>query len=153
MGYNDNIVFAIRIIFLYGELKNKFVYHKYTLLCGTLLNVFTAIIPDRKFIVKFENVLNMEIPHLPNKTCESIEKHLNSIRNGLAHKEQINFFPNVNDGKIESVEIKGKKYTIEDLEKILDFLQKAIQEYDNALYEYEKQNFTNLVQSNANNVT
>ena len=145
MGYNDNIVFAIRTIFLYGELKDKFAYHKYTLLCGTLLNVFTAIKPDDNFIVDFQNVLNMEIPHLPNKDSESIKEHLRSIRNGLAHKDQINFFPNVNNGEIESVEIKGNKYTIEDLKKILDFLQKAIQGYDNKLYETEEKSFKDKI--------
>lgn len=148
MGYNNNLVFAIRTILMYKSQKSIFKDYEYSFLCGILLNVFSAVKPDKVFVIDFHNVLNMEVPHLPVKNNDTIQEHLTKIRNGLAHKEKNNFSNMIDSNTIKSVAIKNVEYALQDLEKILCLIEKAIQETDKTLYENEEKLFNQLLNAN-----
>ena len=136
---------------IYKAHKDLFKDFEFTFLCGTLLNILSAIMPDNVFIIDFDSVSSMDIPYLTNKKNDNIEKYIRRFRNGLAHKtkKNKNFVVISNGGDIGMITIKGKNYTFDDLEKILSLIDKAIQDDNDgkSLYESESKTFDALLKN------
>jgi len=101
MVYKNNIVFAIRTIKMYNTSKQETDF-EYTLVIGALLNVFSAICPDKEFLINLNYLKTFDFPNLNNPSNTDLEDYLNNLRNGLAHKTSENF---INNNELGSTQI------------------------------------------------
>ncbi len=90
MDFKDNIVYAIRTIKIYEYLESEPNY-QYTIITGTLLNIFSAIIPDGTLLLHSSLLINYNFPKFELNSFDNLNKYFTNLRNSLAHKTKGNF--------------------------------------------------------------
>ncbi|MDP8202237.1 MAG: hypothetical protein P9M11_08890 [Candidatus Tenebribacter burtonii] len=145
MYFKNNIIFAIRTIKMYNTSKQETDF-EYTLVIGALLNVFSAIYPNNEFLINLNNLTKINFPTLHNPDYTELKAYLTNLRNGLAHKTDINFINNTASESTQIFEVKitsnnGKSYrfSLDDLNCILTNLTIAIKDEFPVLYVAEHQ--------------
>ena len=143
--YIEEFAFAKRTIKIYRAARNAGITleYQFTAILGTLLNVFSCICPDDKFMLNLKPLLS-DVDKFPrfreiHPTCNitNLQAYLKNIRNGLAHKTSKNFNASSNEsGEILSINISSKGYNgnvvqmnLNDLEIILELLEVEIKKY------------------------
>ena len=127
MEYISNATFAIRSMELYEQQLDGSEY-EFTAVCGVLLNILSAIKPDKRFLIDIDSISNDDLPKFNEYSKKSVEKYLSEIRNGLAHKTKSNFkdFPDEVSRKIRYIKIKSIVLSKEDLLKIYNILKNEL---------------------------
>ncbi len=105
MQYNGNISFAIRTIKIYRHVRDLDLGYEHTLALGALLNVFSVIIPNDVFEIDLTAIQQIGLPQLHAPTEKSIIRYLKNLRNGLAHKTEVNFTDIANPDTLQIFQI------------------------------------------------
>jgi len=145
MNYKNNMAFAIRTILMEKELRKLYPDYDFTIAAGAVLNALSAIKPDDVLFVKPTTVLDAT-------TEQEVKEVLTILRDGLAHKIELNFKPEPDDkNQIASIDIAHKwgnnkrTLSITDFHKVLEVLEQAIEESNDykELYKEEKAKWDN----------
>ena len=146
--YEGKFGFAERAIEFYRKTKEAGLTKEYefTSVVGTLLNVFSCVFSERRFDCSGKEVSEILEsllrdsknipPHFNGHNVEELRKYFKNIRDGLAHKTKENFGSRKNEQN-EIVKIKiasdanseGIKFSLPDLEKILELLENGIKKF------------------------
>lgn len=140
--YENKFDFVKRTIQIY-RLTNKNLEHFcYTQALGVILNIVSVIFPENvnENSNLDEKILNIcckkEFPNNFGRGIDNMRTYMKILRNGLAHKNEVNFVTSSNEGSVSEIELTCRQgnghtltLTIEDLNSIINLFEDVINQY------------------------